>query len=170
MNCKQDSQKKRDAYNITFLLYYCIVKSFKMKEPLITIVIHFKEALNTITRKSLVECINKFRMHPHTIDVIREMDQNDTTNLNPNTEMITNVQVTTGSSPLLLLFIILHFNLTQCGFRGEICCTPSLLYADDGTLLAQREEEATDRMNTLNRIRQNLHSTSQQGQKFGDNL
>ena len=130
-----------------------------MRKLLITIVIDFKEAFDTIKKKSLVECINKFRIHPHIIDVISEIDQNDSTTLYLNNEIVTNVQVSsgirqgcTGSTSLLLLLtyiIILYLNLTQCGFRDEICYTLSLLYADDGILLAQSEQEATDMMNTL---------------------
>ena len=123
--------------------------------------------------------MKKFKIHPHIIDVISKIYQNDSTILYLNNEIVTNVQVSsgirqgcTGSTSLLLLLtylINLHLNQTQSGFRDEICYIPSLLDVDDGILLAQSDQEVRHDQYP-NRIRQRLQSRSQQGQKFSNDL
>ena len=147
-NNKQDNElasrihKKRRIEDNLFLLHYCIKKSFKMRKPLITIAIDFKKAFDSIKRKSLVECMKKFRIHPHIIDVISEMDQKDRTILYLNTEIVTNIQVSssirqgcTGSTSLLLLLthlIILHLNPTVASKMKSAthhpCCMQMMAY------------------------------------------
>ena len=119
-NLQADFTKKRRIEDNLFLLNYCVEKYSKVKKTLITIAINFRKAFDSIKRKSLVECMKKFRIHPLIIDIISEIYQNDRATLYLNNEIMANINVTSGirqgcngSTSLFLLItylIILHLN------------------------------------------------------------
>lgn len=151
--------RKRRLEDNLFILTYCIEKSFKMKKPLIVTAIDFRKAFDSVKRNKLIECMKRFRIHPHIIDIVSEIYQNDTTIMYLNNEIQTQMNVTSGirqgcngSTSLFLLLtylIILHLNQAQSGYRDEVCFLPALFYADDGLLLAQSVHEAQDMITTL---------------------
>ena len=158
-NLQADFTKKRRIEDNLFLLNYCVEKYSKVKKTLITIAINFRKAFDSIKRKSLVECMKKFRIHPLIIDIISEIYQNDRATLYLNSEIMANINMTSGirqgcngSTSLFLLItylIILHLNQAQTGFRDEICFISAIFYADDGLLLAQSESEAQQMLEVL---------------------
>ncbi|MCP4485682.1 MAG: hypothetical protein GY823_14200, partial [Flavobacteriaceae bacterium] len=69
-----------------FILQYCVQETFKSRKQLVVIAVDYTKAYDSIDRKTIIETLIKYKIHPSVIDSIAEIYQGDKTIINLNSD------------------------------------------------------------------------------------
>ena len=142
-----------------FILNYCIEETFLAKKELYVIAIDFMKAFDSVSRKTLIEIMKKYKIDPNIINTIVQIYTHDSTRLHLNHEKQTEIEVTCGvrqgcncSTVLFLMttyVIIEQLQQAKLGFRNRSVEIPVLFYADDGLVLAKSLQDSISCINIV---------------------
>ena len=144
-----------------FVLQYCIEETFKKRKPLIVTSIDYAKAFDSIKRDTIITTLMHYRIHHKIIETIANIYQEDNTeikfgDLHQNINITSGIrQGCTGSTTLFKIItymIISELNSRGTGYKDDTIKINSLYFADDGLLLANNIEDATNNLKMVMQI------------------
>ena len=147
--------------NIT-ILKYLIEDARRTKRELIVTGIDFTKAFDSIKREKIIATLKKFKIDEKIINTVAEIYREDTVQLTLGSEtkeeIIASSGIRQGCTLSATLFKLITYNLiTELnrrakGYRTERITVRALFFADDGLLLSDCEEHATQDIKTLQEV------------------
>ena len=144
-----------------FVLQYCIEETFKKRKSLIVTSIDYAKAFDSIKRDTIITTLMHYRIHHKIIETIANIYQEDNTeikfgDLHQNINITSGIrQGCTGSTTLFKIItymIISELNSRGTGYKDDTIKINSLFFADDGLLLANNIEDATNNLKMVMQI------------------
>lgn len=141
------------------ILQYCVEDCYKKKKPLIVASVDYSKAFDSVDRAKMIETLMKYKVHPKMIDSVADIYTGDKTSVCLNSNVKTEIQVTsgirqgcTGSTSffkLLTYIIVKSIESAKVGFTNHKFSLPILFFADDSLLLTSSVEDAKKGLKTL---------------------
>ena len=130
-----------------------------LKKSLIVISVDFKKAYDSIKREKIIEVVKDYKIHPKVIDATAEIYEGDTTQINIDYDLETELDITrgikqgcTGSTTIFKLItckIIDKIEREGKRFENNHIKLGALFFADDELVIATNIEETKGNMKIL---------------------